>query len=56
MEYIIILLGFISALCLFFAIGDMLAIFGIRVYDNFTIWQYRRNKRKFWRKVKRGEI
>lgn len=56
MENFIILLGFVSALCLFLAIGDMLAIFGLRVYDNWTIRRYNKAKRNFWRKVKRGEI
>jgi hypothetical protein len=56
MENFIILLGLISALLLFFAIGDMLAIFGINVYDKWTIHRYNKAKRAFWRKVKRGQI
>ena len=55
-EFAFFFLMFVSAVLLFFAIGDIIAILGIAAYDEIYTRFYIRKKRKFWRKVKRGQI
>lgn len=56
LEFAFFFLIFVSAILLFFAIGDIIAILGIAAYDEIYTRFYLRKKRAFWRKVKRGQI